>query len=163
MAALGQPSHYNFTSPLYITLYSLMGLGATSMTATQPLLAWHIAHHGREDLSPAWRDAVVTGLVLTFVMGASAGGLLGSMQPPAGTGLPVVGWHASGDLRPAHFLGMHAQQLFPLAGALLVAWVPQKGRRGIAVFGVCYAALWVWAVARGLEGAILTVPYMPAG
>lgn len=161
MAALGQASHFNFSSPLHITMYSLMGAGAMAMTATQPLLAWQIARHARNDLPPAWRDGVVAGLVLTFVLGASAGGLLGSMQPPAGSGLPGVGWHPSGDLRPAHFLGMHAQQFFPLAGALMALWMPRTGRRALALFAVVYVLLWAWAMARGLDGAVLTVPYMP--
>ena len=160
-AALGQASHFNFSSPLHITMYSLMGAGAMAMTATQPLLAWQIARHGRDDLPPAWRNGVVAGLVLTFVLGAGAGVLLGSMQPPAGSGLPYVGWHPSGDLRPAHFLGMHAQQFFPLAGALMTLWKPGTGRRALALFAVVYVALWAWAMARGLEGAVLTVPYVP--
>jgi hypothetical protein len=161
MAALGQASHFNFSSPLHITMYSLMGAGAMAMTATQPLLAWQIARHARSDLPPAWRDGVVAGLLLTFVLGAGAGGLLGSMQPPAGSGLPGVGWHPSGDLRPAHFLGMHAQQFFPLAGALIALWMPRTGRHALALFTVGYVALWAWAMARGLDGAVLTVPYLP--
>jgi hypothetical protein len=161
MAALGQASHFNFSSPLHITMYSLMGAGAMAMTATQPLLAWQIARHARNDLPSAWRDGVVVGLVLTFVLGAGAGGLLGSMQPPAGSGLPGVGWHPSGDLRPAHFLGMHAQQLFPLAGVLIATWMPGTGRRALALFTMVYVALWAWAMARGLDGAVLTVPYLP--
>ena len=161
MAALGEASHFNFSSPLHITMYSLMGAGAMAMTATQPLLAWQIVRHARDDLSPAWRDGVVAGLVLTFVLGAGAGGLLGSMQPPAGSGLPYVGWHPSGDLRPAHFLGMHAQQFFPLAGALIAVAIPLASRRTLMLFTVGYVALWTWAMARGLDGAVLTVPYMP--
>ena len=161
MAALGQASHFNFSSPLHITMYSLMGAGATAMTATQPLLAWQIARHARDELSPVWRDGVVAGLVLTFVLGASAGGLLGSMQPPAGSGLPYLGWHTSGDLRPAHFVGLHAQQFFPLAGALMALWMPRIGRRALTLFALVYVALWAWAMARGLDGAVLTVPYMP--
>ena len=162
-AALGQGSHFNFSSPLHITMYSLMGAGAMAMTATQPLLAWQIAHHGRRELSPAWRDGVVTGLVLTFLLGAGAGGVLSAMQPPAGSGLPGVDWHAAADLRPAHFLGMHAQQFFPLAGALMAAWMPAAGRRWLVLFTVAYGALWAWAMARGLDGAVLTVPaiYLP--
>jgi hypothetical protein len=161
-AALGQASHFNFSSPLHIAMYSLMGLGATAMTATQPLLAWQIARHARNDLPPAWRDGVVTGLVLTFALGAGTGGLLGSMQPPAGTGLPYVGWHLVSDLRPAHFLGIHAQQFIPLAGALFAVWMPSTGRRALAVFTVGYVALWAWAMARGVDGAAWTVPYVPA-
>jgi hypothetical protein len=161
MAALGQASHYNDSHPLYVAMYSLMGLGALAMTATQPLLAWQIVRHGHPGLAPAWRDAVVTGLVLTLVLGASAGFVLSAMQPPAGSGLPGVDWHLSADLRPAHFLGMHAQQFFPLAGALVAAWLPSADRRWLVVFTAAYLAVWVWAMARGLDGAVLTVPYMP--
>lgn len=161
-AALGQGSHFNFSTPLHVALYSLMGMGAMAMTATQAVLAWQIARHTAPGISLVWRDAVVIGLALTFVLGAGAGGMLGSMQPPAGTGLPYVGWHASGDLRPAHFLGLHAQQFLPFAG-WLIAWLwPQRGRLWLVVFTVFYTALWVWALSRGLDGAVLTVPYMPA-
>jgi len=161
MAGLGEASHYNRSSSVHMALYSLMGLGALALTATQPLLAWHIARHARIDIPPAWRDSVVLGLVLTFVWGAGAGGLLGAAQPPTGSGLPLVGWHLSGDLRPAHFLGMHAQQFFPLVGALMAAFMPAAGRRPLFVFTLMYGALWAWALARGLDGAIFTPPYLP--
>ncbi|MBT9488197.1 MAG: hypothetical protein IV093_11875 [Rubrivivax sp.] len=158
-AALGQASHYNFSSPMHIALYSAMGFGALAMTASQPLLAWLILRHGRTDVAPAWRLAVLLGLVLTFVLGAGAGGLLGSMQPPAGAGLPLVGWHlGGGDLRPAHFLGLHAQQFLPLAGLAVVAWPARRARWALVLFAVFYAAAWAWALQRGLHGAVLTVP-----
>jgi hypothetical protein len=160
-AALAQASHYNFSNALHIALYSAMGVGAMAMTATQPLLAWQIARHGRPDLQPTWRAAVVVGLVLTFALGAGAGGLLGSMQPPAGAGLPVVGWHLAGaDLRPAHFLGLHAQQLVPLAGLALLGLRPRAGAWVLGAFTLVYIALWALAVQRGLAGAVLTVPYV---
>lgn len=156
-AALGQASHFNFSSPFHQLMYSLMGLGALAMTATQPVLAWHIARHGRTDLAPVWREAVVIGLVMTFVLGAGAGGLLGSVQPPSGAGLHVVGWHlGGGDLRPAHFVGMHAQQLVPFVGALLAA--AGGGRRWLWGFAALYTALWVAAMAIGLHGAVITPP-----
>lgn len=158
-AALGQASHFNFSSPFHQLMYSLMGLGALAMTATQPVLAWQIARQGRSDLAPLWREAVVIGLVLTFVLGAGAGGLLGAVQPPAGAGLPVVGWHlGGGDLRPAHFLGIHAQQIIPLLGAWLAASARPHGRRWLWGLVVFYVALWAWAMARGLDGAVFTPP-----
>lgn len=162
-AGLGQASHYNFSSPLHIALYSAMGFGAVAMTASQPLLAWQILRHGRPDAAPAWRLAVLLGLVLTFVLGTAAGGLLGSMQPPAGAGLPLVGWHlAGGDLRPAHFLGLHAQQFLPLAGLAVAAWTWRRARVALVLFTLLYTAAWAWALQRGLQGAVLTVP-QPAG
>jgi len=158
MASLGQASHYNFSNAVHVALYSAMGAGALAMTATQPLLAWQIVRHGRGDLPSAWRDAVVLGLMLTFLLGAGAGGLLGGIQPPAGAGLPVVGWHlGGGDLRPAHFIGLHAQQFLPLAGLALIALRVRRARVALAVFALAYSALWGWAMLRGLEGAIRVV------
>lgn len=152
-AALGQASHYNVGDPLHGLMYTLMGLAALVLTATQPWLAWLIWRHGDRGVAPAWRLAVLLGLVLTFALGATAGMLLGGLQPPAGAGLPVVGWsRIGGDLRVAHFVGIHAGQVLPLIGHALAV----RRRRG-AVAGVCLAAtLWtaLWAVAlvQALQG-----------
>jgi hypothetical protein len=151
-AALGQGSHYNFSDPLHIALYSAMGFGAMVLTATQLILAWAIWRHPRPGLHPVWRAAVLAGLVL--------GGLLGSMQPPAGAGLPLVGWHlGGGDLRPAHFLGLHATQLLPLAALALLALPVRRGLVLLALGSGAYTLLWAAALALGLQGAVLTVPY----
>lgn len=162
-AALGQASHFNTSSPFHQVMYTLMGVGAMAMTATQPVLAWRIARHAGADLSPVWRTSVVLGLVLTFLLGAGAGSLLGSVQPPSGMGLPVVGWHLNGgDLRPAHFVGMHAQQFIPFLGALL-ALAGGRLRAPMALLWVVaalYTAVWVWAMAIGLDGAVFTPPYV---
>lgn len=151
-AALGQASHYNFSTPLRMALYSSMGLGATLMTATQALLAWRIARAPAAGHDPVWRLGVIVGLAFTFVLGAGAGGLLGGLQPPAGTGLPFVGWHWGGDLRPAHFLGLHAQQLVPLAALGLPT------RRALGVFAALYGLAWLGLMALGLHGAVPTPP-----
>ena len=159
MASLGQASHYNFSNPLHVALYSAMGAGALAMTATQPVLAWLIARHGRADVPSVWRDSVVLGLTMTFLLGAGAGGLLGGIQAPSGAGLPIVGWHlGGGDLRPAHFIGLHAQQFLPLAGLALMALRVQRARLALAVFAFAYSALWGWAMLRGLDGAVRVVP-----
>lgn len=148
-AALGEASHYNFRTPLHVALYNAMGAGAVAMTATQLLLAWRIAKAPAAG-DEVWRRGVVIGLVMTFVMGAGAGGLLGGLQPPAGHGLPVLGWQWGGDLRPAHFVGLHAQQIVPLAALAL------RSRRALTVFAVLYALVWIVAMAGGLAGAAPT-------
>lgn len=149
-AALGEASHYNFRTPLHVALYNAMGAGAMAMTATQLLLAWRIAKAPVAAGDAVWRRGVVIGLVMTFVMGAGAGGLLGGMQPPAGAGLPVVGWQWGGDLRPAHFVGLHAQQFLPLAALAL------RSRRALHAFALLYVLVWMVAMAGGLNGAAPT-------
>jgi hypothetical protein len=157
-AALGHASHYNFSDALHLWLYNLMGLAALAMTATQALLAWRIARTTSAAARGVWRQGVITGLVMTFVMGAGAGGLLGGLQPPAGAGLPIFGWQFGGDLRPAHFVGMHAQQVVPLVAWALAALPAARGRRTLAAFSAAYALLWIGAVAVGLNGAQPTPP-----
>jgi hypothetical protein len=161
-AALGAGSHYNTGSRFHGLMYTLMGLGAMALTATQPLLAWQIARHARSDVPVVWRDAVVLGLVLTFVLGASSGALLGGAQPPSGAGLPLVGWHlGGGDMRPAHFIGIHSQQWLPLAGLLLASVAPSRARLGLAGVTLLVVGLWLWAMAAGLDGAVFITPDIP--
>lgn len=143
-AALGQASHYNVGDAFHATLYTLMGLGALTLTATQPALAWQLWKHGDRSLAPAYRLSVMLGLVLTFVLGASVGALLGGMQPPAGEHLPVLGWSMTGgDLRVAHFIGIHAGQVLPFVGAAIVALrLPASGS-------------WVWAASSAWTAAFV--------
>ncbi|MCW5634373.1 MAG: hypothetical protein KIT17_13655 [Rubrivivax sp.] len=159
-AALGQGSHYNVGSALHGVMYTLMGLGALVLTATQPMLAWQLRRHADPSRPAAYRLAVLLGLVLTFVFGAGVGMLLGGMQPPdAGSAptLPVLGWTlAGGDLRPAHFVGIHAGQVLPLAGF----WLARSGASGrrarAAVWGVTgtYSLLFLAALGWGLVGRV---------
>ncbi|MEI7447746.1 MAG: hypothetical protein WCK28_22860 [Burkholderiales bacterium] len=152
-AALGQGSHYNVGDPLHAALYGLMAVAAIALTATQGVLAVEVARHGTAARGTAWRDALVVGLMLSAVLGIVSGMMLGGRQPPSG-GLPVIGWSAAGDLRPAHFVGLHAHQLLPLAGwALHRLWPgPARGARAaFAVLAGAYVAGWVVLMAAGLS------------
>ena len=159
-AALGQASHYNVGDAFHGLMYTLMGLGAMALTATQAVLAWLLWRHGDRTLGPAYRLAAVLGLALSFVLGAGAGALLGGLQPPSGAGLPVLGWSTTGgDLRVAHFIGIHAGQVLPVIGAVLAAVAVSR----VAVVGVWLATagwtlLWTVALARALAGLPLLGP-----
>lgn len=152
-AALGQASHYNVGDPFHALMYTLMGIGAVVLTATQPWLAWMIWRHGQPGVAPAYRLGVLLGLVLTFVLGAGAGMLLGGGTPAPGPGLPVLGWSmVAGDFRVAHFVGIHAGQVLPLLGF----WLAQRAARG-AVAGVwlgsmAWCALFAAVLAQALAG-----------
>jgi hypothetical protein len=152
-AALGEASHYNVGDPVHAMLYTLMGIGAMALTATQPWLAWLIWRHGDRNIAPAYRLAVLLGLTLTFVLGASVGILLGGGQPASGVGLPVVGWSRSmGDLRVAHFVGIHAGQVLPLAGFALAHWRPRAALAGVWAVTTLWSLLWAGTLWQALAG-----------
>ena len=96
---------------------------------------------------------MLLGLVLTFVLGAGAAIPLAQLQPPAGAGWPLVGWHLQGgDLRIAHFIGIHAGQALPLAGAMLATWAPRRAVAGVWLATFVWTAVWAAALAAGLTG-----------
>lgn len=155
-AGLGQASHYNVGDAFHGTMYALMGLGAMALTATQPMLAWQLYRHPDAARPAAIRLAVLLGLVLTFALGASAGALLSGLQPPTtAPTLPVVGWSlAGGDLRPAHFLGIHAGQLLPLIGWAAVGLWPRQAPAVVGASALVYVAGFAALMAWGLTGRV---------
>ena len=150
-AAHGAASHYNTSDPFHAMMFGLMGIAAVGLTASQAWLAWEIWIEYRGSAMSVVVQGVVIGLTLTFVLSTVGGFLLGGKQPPAGVGLPIVGWHLRGDIRPSHFLGVHAQQIIPLAALAAERFLGDSAQIGFAVVGVCYTASWLvltWLGAR---------------
>lgn len=120
-AARGTTSHYNTTSALNGILFSVMGL---MILVNVALNVWVLALVWRAPLAagPALTWGIRLG-VLLFILGSVEGGLMIRQSahtvgaPDGGPGLPGLGWSThAGDLRTAHFLGMHALQALPLLG-----------------------------------------------
>jgi hypothetical protein len=152
-AALGQGSHFNVGDAFHGTMYTLMGIGAIGLTATQPMLAWQLHRHPDDVRPSAYRLAVKLGLVLTFAFGAGIGLLLSGIQPPqGGAAVPLLGWQlAGGDLRPAHFWGIHAGQLLPAVGLLVAARAEAQARARVWIATAGHALLFAVLVAWGLK------------
>ena len=157
-ASRAERSHFNVTDQLHITMYSLMGVGALLLVGAALGMAWLIARRPIEGLRPPMRDALVIGLVLTFVLGGGLGGYMASgtghwvNRAAAGPGLPLFGWSTTGgDLRPPHFLGIHAQQLLPLA-ALFVPGRGTAARLAVWTLAAVYAAFTLSVFAQALSG-----------
>ncbi len=114
----GEASHYNDSDMFHVILFGVMAIAAIGLTASQAWLAWEIWKEQSATGFSVVTLGVVFGLILTFALSTISGFLLGGNQPPAGVGLPIVGWHLYRDIRPSHFLGVHAQQFIPLLGLL---------------------------------------------
>jgi hypothetical protein len=153
-AGLGHGSHYNVADTWHATMFQLMGVGAILLTATQPMLAWQLYRHPDPALPAAYRQAVLIGLVLTFVFGTGAGSLLAQAQPPeGGITLPFTGWAlGGGDLRPAHFMGIHAEQVLPAIAFATVALGLRRGTAIVWASTLAYALMFALLVAWGMSG-----------
>jgi hypothetical protein len=81
--------------------------------------------------------------------------------PDGGPGLPITGWSREhGDVRVAHFVGMHAVQALPLIAWLLTPIASMAARRrAVIAAGVAYAGVFVLLLIQALNGHPL-VPMM---
>ena len=146
-ASQASASHYNTSDPFHAFMFGVMGLAAVGLTASQAWLAWEIWKEYKGAVMPVETLGVVIGLVLAFILSTISGFMLGGNQPPAGQGLPMVGWHLYKDIRPAHFLGVHAQQLIPLWGLIAAKFLGSFSIAGLLLGSIVYVALWgvsVW-------------------
>ena len=166
--ASGMASHYNRTSTFYASMYTLMGVGAVILTTASLALAVLIARSPAYALPRAIKHAVVLGLALTFVLGTGFGSYLGAQRAghwvggalTDGGGLPLFNWSRSGgDLRVAHFFGIHAMHFVPAIAALAAA-ARLPGAKGIAsawLTAAMFSALTVWTFVQAAQGK----PFLP--
>ena len=74
-------------------------------------------------------------------------------SPPTGPGLPLLGWSTvAGDLRVAHFVGIHAGQVLPLLGAAVVWGRLPRGREIVGIGALAWTVLWGWTFVSALAG-----------
>jgi hypothetical protein len=131
----GVTSHFNVETLLDGALFSIMGLGIAVQTLASIAVAVALWRQTFQDRALGW--ALRLGMTMTII-GASTGALMtrptaaqlaqaratGRIAvagahtvgaPDGGPGLVGTGWSVEhGDLRVAHFLGLHALQVLPL-------------------------------------------------
>lgn len=134
-SSLGEASHFNRSTPFHDMMYSLMGLGALTLTVTTAYLGWRIRRAGTTVMhfAAGW-SFIVSAVATTAVAGFLASGnshWIGGDQTDA-TGLPFFHWSTTGgDLRVAHFAALHIMQAVPL-----IAWFwPDKRIVGASLIG----------------------------
>lgn len=161
-AARGTISHFNVSSDFDGMVFSVMGFFIFINTL---LNVWALVLVWRTDLSVA--PAVAWGIrfgLLLFILGAAEGGMMASRlahtvgAPDGGPGLPGLNWSTRhGDLRVAHFVGMHALQGLPLVGwlATRAGASSAAGIGAVAALAVGWAVLTTFVLLRALNGAPL--------
>lgn len=161
-AAMGNRSHFNQDGGLGTMLFSIMGATVVVLwLATLAIALRFLREPGRDRVTGT---AVRLGLVVALIgmlegfvmirLGSHAVGV-----PDGGPGLPLVGWSTTGgDLRIAHFVGMHALQGLPLLAAGLAALSRSGGRIGARLDESARGQV-VWIVAIAWTGAVLLLTH----
>jgi hypothetical protein len=124
-AANGRLSHFNISSPLYGALFSVMGIAITVLVVWTGYIGYLFFKLKPIELKASYLWGIRLGILL-FVVFSFEGGLMASRlahtvgAPDGGEGYALVNWSKKyGDLRIAHFFGMHALQLLPFTGCYL--------------------------------------------
>jgi hypothetical protein len=182
-AAAGITSHFNVSTPLATTLWSIMAAAITTLWVATFVAA--VALWRNPGADPARQAAIRTGVAisllgmgLAFLMTGPTADQLNDFQGIAGAhavgtadggpGLPLLGWSTiAGDLRIPHFIGMHALQALPLLALLLElgarrGLVPLRDalvRRGLVLTGAgAYLAVVGLVTMQALRGQSIVAP-----
>lgn len=151
-ASRGEASHFNVSTPIAGLMYTLMGIGAVALVATSGWIGALILRHG-ETSRP-----IVLAAGLGLVLGSALGGFFGAfMSSQLGHwvggdrtdlgGLPVFGWsRTDGDLRVAHFVGLHLIQAVPIAAWIGAGVLPPRLQKPAIVAAAAAGCLVTLAV-----------------
>ena len=168
-------SHFNQTTTLNTALWFTMGAFIVLVWIMNLVLAIMLLLQSMPDHAFAWSLRLgllisATGMATAFFMviptPEQAARIAGGYGPrivgahsvgvrDGGPGLPVLGWSiVGGDLRVAHFVGLHALQVLPLLGWLLTR------RRGVLalLIGSDRLAL-VWSAGVTYLGLVLMLTW----
>lgn len=155
-AANGRLSHFNVTTPLYGILFSLMGVAIVVLTIWTGYIGLLFFRKREWTISKPYLWGIRFG-ILCFVVFAFEGGMMAQALKhtvggdDGGKGLPLVNWSREhGDLRIAHFFGMHTLQIFPLFGYFIA-----KSSKSVIIFALVYAGLVTAVLVQALMGMAL--------
>lgn len=174
------PSHFNTGTRFDAAVFAIMGIAILAQTLSAGAVAFAAWRQTFTDGALGW--AVRLGLTLT-VLGASIGGLmtrptesqLSTLQMTGkrprtgahsvggndgGPGLTGLRWSTEhGDLRVAHFLGLHAMQAIPLLAWLTRHWRSRRSRLMLILgAGGSYGSLLALLLAQALAGEPVVSP-----
>lgn len=156
-AMRGIRSHFNHDTALDDAIFSVMGAMIVVNTIAVAYAAY-LFFRRPSTTTGAHLSGVRLGL-LVFVVGSLVGGIMarhgshGVGVRDGGPWLPFVNWSTEGgDLRVAHFVGMHALQALPIAGWWLDRRRVSSARRLVQAAATAWAIVTALLLAQALAG-----------
>lgn len=152
-AMRGTTSHFNVSNGFYSFMWAAMGICAVGISIWTAVIGIGFFNRSFPELEPAYLWGIRLGLIVFVIfsiegmaMGARMAHTVGAAD--GSQGIAVVNWSKQyGDLRIAHFFGMHALQLLPLIGFFLL--------RDLKIFipvALAYGVFCAFALIQALQG-----------
>lgn len=155
-AARGTTSHFNHSTVFDEAVFSAMGLMIVLNTV---LLIYLAILYFKSDI--ALPKSIVWGMrlgLILFLLASFEGGYMSAQLghsvgvADGGEGLPFVNWSTKGgDLRAAHFIGMHAFQAVPLFALMLEKFRVKYSSYLTFVFSALYFVLFSFVFIQALS------------
>jgi hypothetical protein len=158
-ALRGQMSHFNKTDTFGIVLYSLMGVFILTITLWTGLMTYIFIRQKAYNMPLAISLGIKIGLIYCVVF-SLFGGYVSGLQghtvgaTDGGEGLPFLNWSRFyGDLRVAHFFGIHSLQIIPLFAVFVEKEVKiSTSVKAVWLFSLVYLAFVLFTLAQSLNG-----------
>ncbi len=158
-ALRGELSHFNISSAYGIILFSLMGVSILTLTLWTAYITYIFCRQKLFDLSPAITLSIRIGLIY-FVLFSLFGGYISSLQghtvgaADGSGGLWFLNWSKTfGDLRVAHFFGIHSLQIIPLFAIGIYRYSKiNYSVQAVWSFSIIYLAYVLFTLAQGVMG-----------
>lgn len=149
-AARAVPMHFNVSTPFDAALWSIMSVSIMTFYVINIVGFILFLRQPLSDRTLAWSMKLgmlimLVGFGVAFLMTGPSAAQLADMQngalptligahtvgaPDGGPGLPLVGWSTMyGDLRIAHFIGLHGPQALALFGFALILLARRPANR----------------------------------
>jgi hypothetical protein len=160
-------SHFNIQTPMDGAVFGIMGIAIGINTVAVGMVAWLFFQELPTPLEPAYVWAIRLSFGI-FIVASLQGYLMGgrlqhSVGAPDGTlGLPFLNWSRSvGDLRVAHFIGLHAIQILPISGFFLAQRLsPQSAVIAVIALAIIYGGVCILALLQALSGTPVGAPFL---
>lgn len=152
-AANGRLSHFNITNSFYGLLFTIMGIAISLLTVWTFIIGLGFFRLSTNDIEAGYLWGIRLGIIF-FVIFSLEGGMMAAKlshtigAADGGPGLPGINWSRQhGDLRVAHFFGIHSLQLLPSLGY----YVTRSSKEMIIVSAVYFMIL-IFLLAQALRG-----------
>jgi hypothetical protein len=157
----GKLSHFNQNEIIGGILYAIMGIFIVALTTATLIITLRFIFQMKYEINSTFALSIKIGLIF-FVIFSFLGGYMSIINSHniggkiGGAGLPILNWSTIiGDLRVAHFLGIHSLQIIPFLGYLISKKTENRlGSKGyVWLFSILYflfVSFTVWQALKGI-------------